>query len=374
MSRIAVLVNSLESGGGERVALSIVRALVSAGHHSDLVISRNTGVLASHPIARQHGVALDARSDWSVNELLRYYRAAQPDLVIAVGRTAKIVAGMANQLEPSMPLVIRVSGVLKRPRLSRFWLRMAGHWPERFLYRRAIAAVTPSTPMVEEIVTCFGIARDRTQVIHNPVVLDRPPVAADGVDPGWFDRPVIVNIGRLEPQKDQASLLRAFARSGLAGDVRLLILGEGKLEASLRRLTKALGIADAVTFGGYVHDVRPALQRACGFVLSSAHDCFPSVLIEAAAAGIAVAAFDCPTGPREILDEGRLGRLVPPGDIDGLAQAMRDMVSGALAVPAREAVAAHAARFDDARIASEWVSFAEQCLRWAAERQEGRSA
>lgn len=372
MSRIAVFVSSLESGGGERVALSIVQALASAGHHSDLVIARNRGVLSDHPVARAHGVPLGAHSDWSVRALLGYYRANRPDLLIAVGRTAKIVAGMANRLEPSLPLVIRVSGVLERPRLSRFWMRMAGHWPERLLYRRAIAAVTPSAGMVDEIGRCFAIPAARTRVIHNPVVLRRPAAAGDGIDAGWFDRPVLVNIGRLEPQKDQRKLLAAFARSGLAGQARLLILGEGKLESTLRRHADALGIADAVTFGGFVQDVGSVLERSAGFIFSSAHDCFPSVLIEAAASGIPVASFDCPTGPREILDDGRLGRLVPQGDIDGLGQAMRDIVTGVLIAPPREAVEAHVARFDPTRIAEQWAEFVEQCLTWAAERRPAK--
>jgi len=163
-------------------------------------------------------------------------------------------------------------------------------------------------------------------------------------------------------QKNHAALIEAFAASGLAGRARLLILGEGPLEGHLRGQALALGVADSVVFGGFQSDVRPYMAQAKGFVLSSRYEGFALVLAEALAAGCAVASVQCPVGPREVLADGALGRLLPPDDVAAMARAMVDMVSGALAPPSAEAVAASLARFAPDVVADGYVRFVEACL------------
>ncbi len=360
---VAVFTPDLGSGGCERMSLFITEALAAAGMRVDLIVSQYAGVLADHPVARAHGVDLGGQGKWAVGPLLRYYRRERPQLIIAVGRTAKMVAGLGNQIEPQLPFVISVRGVLERPRPSRFWPRaLFGHAPERWLYRRAVAAQGTLRAMSEQIERCFAIPPERVTTIHNPLTLDRPHHLFPRAHERWFDRPVIVSAGRLEPQKNQAALLRAFARAGLRDRARLMILGVGPLEAGLRRQAAALGIADALVLPGFVPDVRPYLDRSAGFVLSSTHESFGLVILEALACRLPVASYDCPTGPTELLDQGRLGRLIPPGDEDGMAEAMREMLDGRLPAPNRTQLARHLKRFAPATIAAQWVAFVEQCL------------
>ena len=226
--------------------------------------------------------------------------------------------------------------------------------------------------MASEVERNFAIPKARISVIPNPVTIDREPVPLPADHAAWFDRPVLVTAGRLEPQKDQAKLIEAFARSDLAATARLLILGVGKLEGKLKAAAARLGVGESVVFAGYTPDVRPYLEHAKGFVLSSTHESFGLVLLEAMACGLPIAAFDCPTGPRALLDHGRFGRLLTPDDVSGMANAMSDLVAGRLTAQPRQRVDQHLARYAPERIADMYASRVERWLDWAQEDARSR--
>ncbi|NIF19105.1 glycosyltransferase [Pantoea sp. Cy-639] len=135
---------------------------------------------------------------------------------------------------------------------------------------------------------------------------------------------IVGNVGRLHPDKDQATLLRGFAEAlpGLPAGARLAILGKGRLEASLKALAAELGIAAQVDFLGQVPDARRYFQAFDVFALSSDHEPFGMVLLEAMVAGVPVLATAC-GGAREVV-EG-VGVLFPLGDAAQLGQAMKHM-------------------------------------------------
>ena len=140
-------------------------------------------------------------------------------------------------------------------------------------------------------------------------------------------RPYIVSVTRLEEsQKDVSSLIRAYAllvtRQGIAED--LLIVGQGRHRARLEELACELGMTHRIIFHGFEANPLPLVRQARMLVLSSRFEGLPTVLIEGLMLGQVLVATDCPTGPREILDDGRAGLLVPVGDVDALAAAMLD--------------------------------------------------
>jgi len=156
--------------------------------------------------------------------------------------------------------------------------------------------------------------------------------AAEPICHPWFDEPgppVFLTAGRLFWHKDHATLLRAFAlycKDGRPG--RLMILGEGPLRAELEDLAGVLGVAERVTLPGFVPNPLPYMRRAAAFVLTSRHEGFGNVIVEALGVGTPVISTDCPVGPREILDGGRYGRLVPCGDIASLAASLSPDLRG----------------------------------------------
>ena len=132
----------------------------------------------------------------------------------------------------------------------------------------------------------------------------------------------IETVGTLKAVKDFPTLLRAFARLREQANARLLILGEGEGRAELESLVQSLGLSDAVELPGFVGDPGPYYAKADLFVLSSDHEGFGNVIPEALGRGVPVVSTDCPSGPREILCDGKYGALVPVGDAEALAQAM----------------------------------------------------
>jgi len=132
-------------------------------------------------------------------------------------------------------------------------------------------------------------------------------------------------IGRLTEQKDFFTLISAFAQLRQHRVLRLIILGDGELRAGLADHMAELGLSDDdVKLPGFVSNPFAWLARCSLFVLSSRWEGLPGALIEAMACGAPVVSTNCLSGPDEILEGGRWGRLVPVGDVAALAQAMAD--------------------------------------------------
>jgi glycosyltransferase involved in cell wall biosynthesis len=153
---------------------------------------------------------------------------------------------------------------------------------------------------------------------------------------------VVLGVGSLTPRKDFPTLLRAFARLERR-DARLLLLGEGPERPALAALAGELGISDRLDMPGFVPNPFAYMARAAVFVLSSTLEGLPGALVQALACGCPSVSTDCPSGPREVLEGGALGPLVPVGDDAAMAEAIAAVLASP---PPREALKRAAARYD----------------------------
>jgi glycosyltransferase involved in cell wall biosynthesis len=218
------------------------------------------------------------------------------------------------------------------------------------------AIVAVSHGVAGDLARCAGIAGDRITVIHNGVV-----------DAGFTDRAnapcahrwyseegnrIFLAVGRLTPQKDFSTLLKAFATMKADPSVKLIILGEGPLRDALLAEASSLGIAGRVDLPGFVAQPLPYMARAQALVFSSRYEGFGLVLAEALACGTQVVSTNCPHGPAEILDDGRSGWLVPVGNPDLLASAMTEALH---TEPDRSALIARGQVFSISRCAADYL-------------------
>ncbi len=368
--KISVFIPSLAGGGAERIAIFVTDTLDKAGYDVELVYARNRGALAEHSTVKTLGVSLEAANEMvCLPQLVRYLRQRKPELVIAMIHSAKIMAGLARYFAPQTRLAISVHVNLLAPRRYRFWLRrFFGFGFERHLYRHVVGTHAVSHELEEQVIRCFGIPPQKSFMIYNPINENEYSSTIPAEHMPLFDRPVILSAGRLVPQKDHAAMIRSFAASGLAGSCRLVIFGEGPLRPKLEKQIHDLKLEAAVVMPGHVPDIRPYLDKACGYALSSRFEGLPLVLLEALRAGIPIVSYACLCGPAEILANGKLGCLIEPGDEAGFARALREMMDGHGPKPSAEEINEQLLKFSPDTIRAQYIAFVEHCLSPAARR------
>lgn len=335
--RLAVLTSFSGRGGVERMILNLLTAMAELGHDVDLLAVR-AGALP------QGGVGPGVRvvdlgvthTGTALGPLIRYLRRERPaallcakDRAIRVAVLGRLISGARCRLLGR--LGTNLSAALESRRPAERWLRRV---PMRLLYPLADGVVAVSEGVAEDTVRVTGIARERIRVIRNPVINDRlRELAAASVDHRWIgpgQPPVVLGAGRMTHQKGFPVLLRAFARVRRDRDCRLLILGEGRDRESLLAMAGELGVGADVDLPGFVANPYGYMARAALFVLSSAWEGSPNVLTEALALGLPVVSTDCPSGPSELLEDGRFGPLVPVGDHEAMAVAISGILDGRL--------------------------------------------
>jgi glycosyltransferase involved in cell wall biosynthesis len=200
----------------------------------------------------------------------------------------------------------------------------------RHFYPLADACVGVSGGVADDLSDLIGMSREKIVAVKNPVVTaELASRAAEPVDHPWFEAgapPVVLAAGRLTAQKDYPTLLRAVDLVRRTRPIRLLILGSGPERESLTALADALQLDDLVEFHGFAENPYAFMARASVFVLASAWEGSPNALVEAMACGCPVVSTDCPSGPAEILDDTRYGKLVPVGDSDALSRAIAELL------------------------------------------------
>lgn len=326
--KIAIFLPNLGGGGAERVALSSATDLVERGHRVDMLLVKSQGDLL--PIVPDGVRIVDFKAHRliaSLPALVRYLRKERPDALHAVMWPLTVIAAMAHRLaRTSAKLVVSDQNALSQsvpggPR------RRLLEWTVRLFYPLADARVMCSAVAADDLAALSGIARDSIEVIFNPISPPERIASTPEIEALWGEGGArLITVGSLKEQKNHALLLRAFAEVG-DKTAKLMILGEGDLRPKLTRLAAELGIAQRVIMPGFSVDPWPYLASADLFVLSSDYEGFPLALAEGMYAGLRIVSTDCISGPAEMLDRGRFGRLVPCGDAGALARAIDEALN-----------------------------------------------
>lgn len=315
--------------------VTLANAFADRGYAVDLVLALGEG-----PYLQSVGpkvCVVDLRAGRVLKALLpliRYMRREKPVAMLSVMTHANVIAILARLLARVKTRLV----VSERTTMSVEASRARG-FTERsifavvpVLYRSADCVTAVSRDCAVDLQHFFGFQAHPVEFIYNPFELELiRKRAEETVSHPWFEPgqpPVVLAIGRLNQAKDYPTLIRAFSKLRANRDVRLMILGEGELRIDLEGIVAECGLgAEQVQLPGFVSNPFAYLARCAVFALSSHYEGLPGALIEAMACGTPVVSTDCPSGPREILEDGRWGSLVPVGDEDALAEAIDTVLS-----------------------------------------------
>ncbi|PXX95373.1 glycosyl transferase [Halomonas sp. LBP4] len=342
-------------GGMERVAVNLADAFAETGHESHLLTFRRV----RKPLAPEHsevqlhqfslhwalrltlvGLLIEWLARWFLNPIIRrsyfvwtgylggwLFRAWLWRFERRHGRVDRIVFRGVGTFE----LIWHFRDERARFVLENLIYRGEQGWKPRlfarclYQHKHLVAVSGGVAENVAEAQRALGFAPASVEVIVNPCPFGaiRRLMRAD--EPDLPDEPYLVTVARLVPAKDQALLLRAYARSGLA--MPLVLVGDGQERGRLGALADELGIAGRVRFAGQRDNPYPWMHHARLFVLSSRFEGMGIVLFEALACGTPVLSVDCPGGIREIL-KGPLTSSIVEHDEAALAEGMRAAVAG----------------------------------------------
>jgi glycosyltransferase involved in cell wall biosynthesis len=360
-ARISFFLPNLAGGGAEKISINLANEFVKRGYEVDMVLLSASGEFFGDLHSAVRVVNLRAEHVRSaLAPLIRYMRDVRPDTFLACMWPLTVLAVVARRFSGvSMRLLVAEHNTWSMSqRDHRAWIRPLIRWSMRLCFPYTDGVIAVSDGASADLVNFADLDASIVKTIYNPVVDSQCKGSVEldqkETDRLWTNAKYrLLSIGTLKVQKNQALLLSALALLSQHVDAHLIILGEGQLRASLEHQAKELNIAERVTLAGFKAHPTPYFQSADLFVLSSDWEGLPTVLIEALAAGTPVVSTDCPSGPREILADGKFGRLVPVGDAAGLAAAIAE----SLATPYdRAALVARAQHFSIDRAVDQYLA------------------
>lgn len=354
--RLDILAPMKSWGGIEGKIATLSKEFVARGVDVQLLLPRGGKIPYPERLPQEISIRdLATRGKLgTVARLMEHFRSDPPDALLAAKDHAVKSAVLARGLSRAhVPIFVKLTNTQSEV-LRRRWKRQVAKW----VYPWADGVIAISEGVREDYIAHFSTPPERVTVIYNPAVTpDFARRLRESPSHPWLASetlPVVLAAGRLTQQKGFDTLLEAFAMLRKQKEARLLILGEGPLRNELIRRAEELGVGPYVDLPGYVPNPLAWMARASLFVLSSRYEGLGNVLIEALAAGAPVVSTDCPSGPREILEEGRLGPLVPPEDTKALAQAMTETLGRA---PEKEVVERSLDRFRSGPVADRYLEF-----------------
>lgn len=335
---VAFYLSNLAGAGSQRVMVNLIHGFVEAEVRVSLVLDELAGPFLTQVPSEVEIIDLKGpNSFWtSVFKLLEYIHYEKPRFLISAMHLCNEVALWAKHLSeiPIKVVVTEHSHLSTHAKNAKYLNDEAERWSTiltKLFYPWADHVIAVSEGVAKDLISITNLDSHKIKVIYNPVIsnglLEK---SKQKIKHPFFNEathPVILSIGRLELQKDFPTLIRAFARVRELQPAHLIILGEGQERTRIETLVKELCLEDDISLPGFVNNPYPYMAQAAMFVLSSAWEGLPTVLIEAMAFGTPVISTNCNSGPSEILNRGQYGQLVPVGDYEMMAEAILSVLS-----------------------------------------------
>lgn len=364
--KILLVINSLEGGGAERVACTLAQHWSTQGHQVSIVTLHGGPIVYDLPPEVQL-YSLEARRllrgpgrlalvPVGALELARLLEKLKPDATISFLTRSNLIHVLTRWFGNQKPIYISERSFSEAEYVGP--RRVVGMMVRR-LYPLATRIVAISEG-VKNSLGRMGVPTANITTIYNPQNLDEIRAEAQSIPAE--KRPTqrsfrMVMAGRLAEPKDYGTLLEALAVLRQRKlDIRLVVLGDGPHKAALHDKARALGVDDCVEWKGWVTNIHAVMATCDVFTFASTYEGFGNVLVEAMACGLPVVSTDCPGGPREILEGGKHGFLVPMFDHVRVAEAVQALVTDPSVYADYKARAlARAEAFDVGRVADQYL-------------------
>lgn len=352
--KIAFVIHSLGRGGAEKVVSELSIYWQSKGYAVSLILFENEvgypvgGEIINLDLPSGDGfferVFILLKRAWRLKEI---YQKTSFDLIVAIMETASFPSILVNQ-----------NTIASNHCNPDLYFSKAEWKLSKVLFPKAKKVVCVSKVAMQAFKNGLPVITPLT-TIYNPVDFERLAAYSKQKLAIKLEGKYIIAVGRLELQKRIDRLLSAYAETKLRHEAKLLILGEGSLRPQLEQQIKALGLVDQVLMPGNIENPHPNIAEAEFLVLSSDHEGFPMVLIEALAIGKPVVSTDCATGPNEIIQHGQNGLLVPVENTLALRDALDELYfNKPLHQYLSHNAAASVAHLSIAAIADQWEALA----------------
>lgn len=271
------------------------------------------------------------RLRWAILPLARIIRNENIDLVFSTIPNVNTIAILASilSLKTNVKNIVREADHLGGDFWTDIKLRLFGR-----IYTLSDQIISLSEGVKDNLVHRYGVRAEKIKVIYNPVDLTaiKDKIRHGAIDPAHAhlfqtEEKIIITAGRLVEQKDHRTLLNAFSIVNEQVKSRLIMLGEGPLRERLEQQAVQLNIRDQVHFIGFQSNPYIYFKQADLFVLSSQHEGFSHVIVEALASGTPVVSTNCKSGPEEVLDRGKYGLLCEVGNAEEMAEKMLSILT-----------------------------------------------
>ncbi|SDI00482.1 glycosyltransferase [Desulfosporosinus hippei] len=340
---LSLYIPSLAGGGAEKITVNLANCFAAQGLKVDLVVSDLKGPLLKDISDKIRIIDLrSSRVIFSLIPLVIYLARNKPRAILSSLNYANVIVIISSLLANFLAKAKTRVYVAEHSTLSQTLLHPP-NFRTKFLpllmkhtYKLADGIITVSKGVAADLAKIIGIPPSKIFVIYNPVFNKNVIFKKmETPDHPWFkpgSPPVILGVGRLHPAKDFSCLIKAFKALREELDVKLVILGEGEERSKLELLINDLGLQDEIDLPGFVRNPYEYMDHSSVFVLSSQWEGLPTVLIEALACGLPIVSTDCPSGPREILEDGKYGLLVRVGDELSLTKALSDILTNKVGI------------------------------------------
>lgn len=330
--KITFFINSLAGGGAEGVCVNVANGLANNGWQVDLLILHtNNAAYLERVSSKVNLVVLGVNhARHAPLPLLRYIRLHKPEKMLVFNyELAVLTVILRSSFQFKTKIIARNINTF-----SKNTTQSQGIWRGYIVtplinhfYGKCDHIINQCQAMRDDLVSVFPHLADKTSVIYNPVAKHVEDYAKTHDLTQVVKQDYLLCVGRLEKQKAFHYAIEGFA--GIANDfpnLRLKIVGQGSLEQSLKQCAQYFGVTDRVDFEGFQADMIPYYLHAKATLLTSLYEGFPNVLIESITLGTPVVAFDCPSGPREIIQQGVNGYLVKYLDRKSLSACVRKII------------------------------------------------